>query len=29
MPNDISESDAWYQRAKAVIPGGIYGHYGY
>lgn len=27
--NDVSKSDAMYARAKAVIPGGIYGHYGY
>lgn len=29
MTNDVSKSNALYERAKAVIPGGIYGHYGY
>ena len=27
--NDVSKSDAMYHRAKAVIPGGIFGHYGF
>ena len=27
--NNISRSDELYERAKAVIPGGIYGHYGF
>lgn len=26
--NDVSKSDSLYERAKAVIPGGIHGHYG-
>ena len=26
---DVTQSDALYTRAKAVIPGGVYGHYGY
>ena len=26
---DVSKSDGMYERAKAVIPGGIFGHYGY
>ena len=29
MTNDVSLSNALYERAKAVIPGGIYDHYGY
>ena len=29
MINSVSKSNAIYERAKAVIPGGIYGHYGY
>lgn len=29
MTNDVSKSNALYERAKALIPGGIYGHYGY
>ena len=27
--NDFSRSDAMYDRARAVIPGGIFGHYGF
>lgn len=27
--NEVSKSNSLYERAKAVIPGGIYGHYGY
>ncbi len=27
--NDVSKSNSLYERAKAVVPGGIYGHYGY
>ena len=27
--NKFSKSDAMYRRAKAVIPGGIFGHYGF
>ncbi|MFT5894621.1 MAG: glutamate-1-semialdehyde 2,1-aminomutase [bacterium] len=29
MTNDVSKSNMLYERAKAVVPGGIYGHYGY
>ena len=29
MTRNVSQSNALYERAKAVIPGGIYGHYGY
>ena len=27
--NDVTKSNSLYERAKAVVPGGIYGHYGY
>ena len=29
MTNDVYLSNELYERTKAVIPGGIYGHYGY